>query len=63
MSQQVLDGLTKFFRPQQVVDIALLSAYYMAAGALIVGLDVEIEGPESIAKELAWQKRQMQAPR
>jgi 4-carboxymuconolactone decarboxylase len=61
--QPVLDTLMKFFKPPQIVDIALLSAYYMAAGALIIGLDVEVEGPEMLATELAWQKTRMQAKR
>jgi alkylhydroperoxidase family enzyme len=53
----VLDGLRQHFTPREVVDVALLSSYYMAAGALIIGLDVELEGPELLATELEWQKK------
>jgi alkylhydroperoxidase family enzyme len=53
----VLAAMLQHFTPRQVVDVALLSAYYMAAGALIIGLDVEVEGPEMLARELEWQKQ------
>jgi 4-carboxymuconolactone decarboxylase len=55
--EPVLRGMLQHFTARQVVDVALLSAYYMAAGALIVGLDVELEGPELLRTELEWQKR------
>jgi alkylhydroperoxidase family enzyme len=47
----------RHFSPRQVTDIALLSAYYMAAGALIIGLGVHLEPPDVLQIELDWQAR------
>ena len=59
VADPVLDALRQHFTPRQVVDVALLSSYYMAAGALIIGLDVELESPELLQTELEWQKKTM----
>ena len=53
----VLEAANRHFSPRQITDIALISSYYMAAGALIVGLGVEIEPPEVLQTELDWQKK------
>lgn len=50
-------ALNKHFTPRQATDIALLAAYFLAAGSLIVGMDLEIEPPEVLAQEVAWQAR------
>ena len=55
----VLGTLRGHFTPRQIVDIAMLSAYYMAAGTLILGLGVELEPPEVLQIELDWQKKTM----
>jgi 4-carboxymuconolactone decarboxylase len=47
------------FKPRQIVDIALLTSYYMATAALIIALDVQIEGPDVLLLEQAWQARQV----
>ena len=58
-----LAEMLKHFEPRQVVDVAVLSAYYMAAGALIIGLGVEIEPPDVLQVELDWQRKTLgQAP-
>jgi 4-carboxymuconolactone decarboxylase len=44
------------FTPRQATDIAMLAAYYVAAGALIMGLGVRVEPPEILAIERDWQK-------
>ena len=59
VADPVLDALRQHFTPRQVVDVGLLSSYYMAAGALIIGLDVELESPELLQTELEWQKKTM----
>lgn len=53
---EVWNALNRHFTPRQATDIALLAAYYFAAASLIMGLDVAIEPPELLAKELAWQR-------
>ncbi len=53
----VLEGLREHFTPRQIVDIALIGAYYMAAGTLILGLGVRIEPPDVLQIELDWQKK------
>jgi hypothetical protein len=51
------DALKRHYTPRQCTDIALLCAYFLAAGALIIGMGLEIEPPEVLAQELAWQAR------
>jgi alkylhydroperoxidase family enzyme len=48
-------ALKQHFTPRQATDIAMLAAYFLAAGSLIIGMELEIEPPEVLAKELAWQ--------
>lgn len=50
-------AVNRHFTPRQATDIALLSAYYLAAASLIIGMGVETETPEVLATELAWQAR------
>lgn len=45
------------FTTRQATDIAMLAAYYLAAGSLIVGLGVQVEPPTILAIERDWQKR------
>ena len=54
-----LESLREHFTPRQIVDIALIGAYYMAAGTLILGLGVRIEPPDVLQIELDWQKKTM----
>ena len=54
---RVADALHRHFRPRQIVDIAMLTAYYMAVAALVIGLDVELEPAETLAAERAWQAK------
>jgi 4-carboxymuconolactone decarboxylase len=53
------DAMLQHFSPRQIIDVSLLSAYYMAAGSLIIGLGVETETPEQLKVELEWQKKTM----
>ena len=50
------------FQPRQIVDIALLTSYYMATAAMIIALDVQLEAPEVLAHEQAWQDRFLPPP-
>jgi 2-dehydropantoate 2-reductase len=50
-------ALTAAFSPREVTDIAMLAAYGLAAGSLIIGLGVKVEPPEVLAIERAWQQR------
>ncbi len=47
--------LKRHFSARQCTDIALLAAYFTAAGSLILAMQLELEPPEMLAKELAWQ--------
>jgi alkylhydroperoxidase family enzyme len=47
------------FSPRQITDIALIAAFYTAAGALIMANDVQIEGPEALQTEIDWQRKKM----
>jgi alkylhydroperoxidase family enzyme len=50
-------AVQRSFTPRQATDIAMLAAYYIAAGALIMGLSVKVEPPEVLAIEREWQKK------
>lgn len=50
-------ALTAAFSPREATDIAMLAAYYLAAGSLIIGLGVRVEPPEVLAIERAWQQQ------
>lgn len=50
-------AVQRSFTPRQATDIAVLAAYYIAAGALIMGLGVNVEPPEVLAIEREWQKK------
>jgi 4-carboxymuconolactone decarboxylase len=50
-------ALKRHFTPRQCTDVALLAAYFLAAGSLIIGMELEIEPPEVLAQEVAWQSK------
>jgi alkylhydroperoxidase family enzyme len=50
-------ALKRHFSPRQCTDIALLGSYFLAAGSLILTMELELEPPEVLAQELAWQAR------
>lgn len=56
---RVAEAMHEHFKPRQIVDIAMLSAYYMAFAALAIGLDVEMEPPETLQLEQEWQRKVM----
>jgi hypothetical protein len=41
--------------------MSLISAFYLAAGSLIIGFEVELEGPDALQTEQEWQKKQLTA--
>lgn len=55
--QRVAEVVHDNFSPRQIVDIALLTSFSMAAAALALGLDVQIEPPETLQFELEWQQQ------
>jgi alkylhydroperoxidase family enzyme len=61
--EAVQDEALRHFSPRQITDIALISAYYLSVGAIVIGLGVEIEPPDVLRTELDWQKRTMEDPR
>lgn len=61
VGQATLDRMRQHFSPTQIVDAAMISAYYLAAGSLIIGFEVELEGQESLQLELDWQKSRLSA--
>jgi 4-carboxymuconolactone decarboxylase len=57
--QKTVDELLHHFSERQIVDMALISAFYLSAGALIIGLEVQLEGPEALQREQEWQRRKL----
>lgn len=59
---RIEQAIHALFQPRQIVDIALLTTYYMACSALAIALDVQLETPEILAHEQAWQARLSSPP-
>jgi 4-carboxymuconolactone decarboxylase len=55
--QRVAEAVHQNFSPRQIVDIALLTSFSMAAAALSLGLEVPIEPLETLQFELQWQQQ------
>jgi alkylhydroperoxidase family enzyme len=55
---ETASALNRHFSPRQVTDISLIAGYYLALGTMLLAFDVEVEPPEVLAIELAWQKKQ-----
>lgn len=53
--------LTRHLTPRQVTDVTLLTTYYLALGTGITALGIEVEPPEVLAIEQAWQRQHIQA--
>lgn len=58
----VAAALNRHFSPRQVTDISLIAGYYLALGTMLLAFGTEIEPPDILAIELAWQKRQAARP-
>ena len=37
----------------------MISAFYLSAGALIIGFDVELEDPDALHRERDWQRQRL----
>jgi alkylhydroperoxidase family enzyme len=59
VGQEVLDELRRHFRDSQVMDMALLSCYFLGSGAMITAFEPAIEGPAEQEMELAWQRKRL----
>jgi 4-carboxymuconolactone decarboxylase len=57
--QATAQELLRYVTERQIVDMSLISAFYLSAGALIIGLDVQLEGPEALKCEQEWQRRRL----
>ncbi|WP_439578206.1 carboxymuconolactone decarboxylase family protein [Elioraea sp.] len=58
IAPETATALNRQFSPRQVTDISLIAGYYLALGTMLLAFDVEIEPPEALAVELAWQRTQ-----
>jgi 4-carboxymuconolactone decarboxylase len=54
---RVAEAVHANFAPRQIVDIALLTSFSIAVAALALGLEVQIEPPETLRFELEWQQQ------
>ena len=61
VAQDVLVELRRHFSSRQIMDIAMISAYYLSAGAFITGFDVDLESPDILQIELDWQQNRPNA--
>jgi 4-carboxymuconolactone decarboxylase len=55
----VLAAVRRHFSDRQMIDIALLSAYYLGGGALITAFEPELETPAQLRLELDWQTKRL----
>jgi len=60
---RVAEALHAHFNARQIVDIALLTSYYMAVAALAIGLEVSVEGPDALKVEQDRQRGRMMTTR
>lgn len=60
--QRVAEAMHEHFNARQIVDIALLTAYYMAVAALVIGLEVPTEGTDTLAIEQERQRARLPPP-
>lgn len=60
--QRVAEELHEHFNARQIIDIALLTAYYGAVAALAIGLEVPANPPETLAAELERQRDRLPPP-
>jgi 4-carboxymuconolactone decarboxylase len=54
---RVQEAVLQQLNPRQIVDAALLTAFYMATAALTIAFDVPLETPETLQAELRWETR------
>ncbi len=59
---RVAEAIHEHFNARQIVDIALLTAYYMSVAALAIGLEVPLETPDILQVEQDWQRRRLNPP-
>ena len=52
---RIEEAVHDFFTPRQIVDLALVTSYYMAVAAMAIVLDVSLEEPEVLVREQVWQ--------
>jgi 4-carboxymuconolactone decarboxylase len=55
--QAMYEDIVKLLPPRQIVDIAILSSFYLAMAALSTGLCVEVEMPEVLRLEQVHHKK------
>lgn len=60
VSEPILQALQKHFSTRQIIEISLLSGYYISAGALLIAFEPELEPPEVLQLELDWQTKRLQ---
>jgi hypothetical protein len=51
------EEIVKLLPPRQIVDVAILAAFYMAMGALTTALSVEVEAEEILRLEQIHYKK------
>jgi 4-carboxymuconolactone decarboxylase len=59
VADAVLAELRKHFSDRQVIDLALLSSYYLGGGAVITAFEPDLETPAQLQLELNWQKKRL----
>ncbi len=57
VSQWAAEAMHENFSARQIVDIALLTAFSVAVGALSMGLELSVETPETLQFELEWHQQ------
>ena len=55
--QAMYENVVKTLPPRQIVDVAIVTSFFMAAAALSTGLCIEIEAPEILRMEQAHHKK------
>lgn len=56
VSDAAFTEAARHFTPRQITDISLTATYYRALGTLVMAFGVEMEAPDVMKLEQAWQK-------
>ena len=51
------EEIQKHFSSRQILDLTLLTSYYLSVAAIAITMDVPIEDPQFLLREQAWQQK------
>lgn len=59
VSEAAFAELARHFTPRQITDISMSASYYRALGTMVMAFGVDLESPDVLKVEQAWQKKSL----